>query len=364
MLRRAAYPLIFLLTFAGVTSLVIRLDASRNSSFRAALREIKRTQYVDHPGAFDIVFVGSSHILRNVNNTAFEARLAERGFRAETFNYGIPGARGHEIDYLIRSEILGKNPDRPKVIVTDVLPFDDYANRLPRIVDDHVLWHSIYQTVSSIQTVLKSPDLKDRIKHRRIRLHLTYLLLKYTSLGRGLDRHGERAVSPYDHYEKLFNYLASSGGYLPFSTGTMFGDITKERVEHLDKNKKQYLEDVRKLGTAAPKTKADYNLSAFEREVRHIRRAEVIPVYLTFPSLFDYSYVDLYEATGDAPQITRYDGSARLPWAYAIENRFDIGHLSDAGTGRFSEMLADLFVDDIFPRYPRLEAELREEASK
>src|SRR5258708_5258495 len=102
--------------------------------------------YQKHAEDYDVVFVGSSRVLKGFDPESFQKRLQDSGVAMRAFNFGIPGMRGHEANRVVE-QIAALHPARLKHLLVEFpefrpsFPDDNWANS-----ERAVWWHDIEST--------------------------------------------------------------------------------------------------------------------------------------------------------------------------------------------------------------------------
>ena len=335
----------------------------------------KREYWRAHAHEYDTVFIGSSHVLRAFVPAEFDRVMADE-YHAPTrsFNFGVQAVHLLEQRYLLR-EALDERPDLARV-------FFEYQWFFPQIDPQNafnartVYWHDPETTALAVERTLHwGHELGDAFHYvedasqrhsiftvldralppalRASEEHVQHGLTDLLLIGRGKDvlrgalglangqtgRNGDQ--DGYLSLEDEDRVLAAQGDE---------HNSYRARRERFLANREAYLHDVDLLDSApssfgdadwidAELTRVDdFELIAdIARETR-ARGVEFVLVILPSQSA-DRAFEERLLAELDAP-VLRYDLPERYPELYAIENRWDSGHLSAEGARIFSRMLA------------------------
>ncbi|HLE83237.1 MAG TPA: hypothetical protein VJG13_02770 [Thermoanaerobaculia bacterium] len=297
---------------------------------------------------YDVLFFGSSRVLRGVVPEVFDAEMAERGVPVRSFNFGIDGMGGHETAALVR-RVLALRPRRLRWVVVEL---DGWSaelrpeNRFKRRV---VFWHDPAETLSALETVARS----EPSRSRRLELsaaHLLHMAARGTGAGRGRDlvwrlrerivREGRAAAGG------TAAELARSGGFEPFSQSA-YGTPTSHpfRRRFLELLPAYRLAVARLPGAnRAEEGLGAYNVRAVARQVAAIRRAGAEPVHLITPTARPTPELYRLAEAGAVPCLLAFNDPVTYPGLFVEDHRFDAEHLTTEGARRFSRRLAERFV--------------------
>jgi hypothetical protein len=107
------------------------------------------------PPPIDLIFIGSSRTHFNFKPSSFDAESRRLGLSVRSFNLGLPGAGGHEIDYAIEHFVL----DQPRLRYV----FIEFPTFEYQIADQDertyrkIYWHDAKRTLDAVRTSLASP---------------------------------------------------------------------------------------------------------------------------------------------------------------------------------------------------------------
>lgn len=139
----------------------------------------KKLQRLDQRGAVDLIFVGSSRTHFQFVPDAFDAEADRLGMDIDSFNFGLPGAKGHEIDYLI-DRYVARVPGL-KYVFIEAREFEyqtpDYNERTFR----EIYWHDLRRTIDAVQTSVRGP-LGPGLGWAEAQDHLLHFALRFANL--------------------------------------------------------------------------------------------------------------------------------------------------------------------------------------
>lgn len=341
-LHRLFDAAVFLAAFSVTAVLVVR---EAGYPELGPLKE-KLLYFEAHKDAYDVVFVGSSRVLRGVVPPRFDAEMAARGFPVRSFNLAVAGMEPHEANAVVR-RVLAMEPAGLRWAVVELGDWDPVIRPENRFKRRAIFWHDASETVS----VLRTSVLLDEPVAARADLVLTHVLhfaARSLAVGRGPD--AARAIfggEPAAAGPGLVRWQ----GFEPYTeTSYRFNPLRRRFLERLD----EYRAAVRRLadGDETAASPEPYDTAALRAQVDMIRRAGVEPVHLIPPAP---------RATPGLERLAREEGAAALlafnrprdyPQLFAVESRFDREHLTQVAAEELTRLLAARFAAEIVRRTP------------
>lgn len=254
----------------------------------------------------DTVFIGSSRTHFQFVPKAFDAESNRMGKSVRSFNLGLVGAFGHEIDYLLERHVL------PAVDVRYILiEFRGFEYQCPDQRERtfrEIYWHDTRRTLDSISTTMKShlgplrwAEVQDDLMHFGLRF-----------IGRWPDRRGP--VSKTD-----------SRGYT-------------EWLLDGDQNAPEVIGEMQYDGNLV------VNTSALLRQQARLHALGIEVFYVLPPGAPRFRELERLEAAGQVKHVIRLNDPARYP------ELFDSGikgslYLLREGADRYSQRVARAFCE-------------------
>jgi len=291
----------------------------------------------EHRDDFDLLFVGSSRMMRGIIPAEFDARLAERGLAISSFNFSAIGMREHEANVYLR-QILEAQPARLRWTLVETSDWTPSMLRPNRFSARSIAWHEPRESWLVMRDSL-ALDQPIEIRWDDFSTHLLHLLARSGGLGRGWDRWravfrgGEPAKSPAAG-------RVQHRGFVPY---TQFDHEHGATAEH----RRQYLESPHRITEPAGIAAAPEAViaAALERQSAEIQAFGTEAIAVAMPRLKPFERPTIPPQTSSAVRSLAFDDPAAYPEFYRVENRFDAEHLNTAGARRFSRLLADQFAD-------------------
>jgi hypothetical protein len=299
---------------------------------------VKVTHAREHADAYELLFLGSSRVYRQINPTVFDAVLAEHGIAVRSYNLGLPGMRFYELLRRI-DQIL---EERPPALRWLVLELDDPD---PGLEDANVLsrrfieWHTARVSWTAYRTILASSR-SPLEKLRQCWGHTQGLLLRASNAGLGMTAVESRFGVPPD----LTDYTPA--GFLPLDF-----DPTRVTKEHRAEFLADFAKDKGILERRAQAITDPDIVPRLPRRLRdqmrdlvaRIRAAGIEPLFLLLPPAERCNW-DWRAAhkRGALPALFSYDDPREYQDFYRdLALRFDINHLNKAGANALTRLLAE-----------------------
>ena len=299
---------------------------------------IKVTHALEHGDDYELLFLGSSRVYRQINPTVFDAVLAEHGITVRSYNVGLPGMRFYELLHRI-DQVLEKHPPALRWLV---LELDDPD---PGLEDANVLsrrfieWHTAHVSWIAYRTILASAR-SPLEKLRQCWGHTEGLLLRASNAGLGMTAVESRFGAPPDLTDH------TPAGFLPLDF-----DPTRVTKEHRAEFLADFAKDKGILERRAQAITDPEVMPRFPRRlgdqmralVARIRAAGIEPLFLLTPPAERCNW-DWRAAhkRGAVPTLFSYDDPREFQDFYRdLALRFDINHLNKAGANALTRLLAE-----------------------
>jgi len=298
----------------------------------------------DHIADYDTFFVGSSVVFRHVVPAVFDARRAELGRPARSFNLGSPGMEGLEADHTLRGllELLPSDstatvyfePTEPKALL---IAGQETTER-------SVAWHDVEATRLALE-LIPSGELGPRASAELAGHHLRAFLWNRTNYAQGerILRRMLPALFPHQPGGLDSETIASGAGYQALEDSADPAVITRGAAFAAG--------DGGALAASVAELRAARHRQATARSGDDVRerilrkrqaaaeaaRAEL--VWLVPPTLRPMPFVR--RAAAFAPPLFEYNAPGRYPMYFKSASHFDRNHLTRAASEAFSRRLAE-----------------------
>jgi hypothetical protein len=137
-------------------------------------------------GNYDVLFLGSSRVRRQVSPQVFDAALQESGLAMKSYNFGLDGLVFPEILY-VADEILALKPARLKYVFIELTRFGrEFGPLLQPDSPRTIYWHTLRYTALQSQAIWVNPTpppVMERLS--LIGEHLEIFLCRAGNIGRG-----------------------------------------------------------------------------------------------------------------------------------------------------------------------------------
>ncbi len=343
------YIAIGLATFSGASAWIrSHLPPPEGVGLRAKLEYFR-----EHKDEFDVLFIGSSRIVRGVDNALVDEELAARGIEVRSFNLAVGGMRTFEQDHM-QHQVLEMEPARLRWIFFEGGPVGmgvrkDHIFRSPPNLntDRGVAWHTGRETRNVLRSLARLP-LSTREKIRQAILHVELMSSRYTNYGKGekLIRELRESSEARLERERKRDEILAGQGYqgLEEVTGR---EVSEEVLAFLDEpgpfeERMGSIEAENEL----PVEMEHLYTEMYEEQLRATEERGIRLVYLLPPGYEGTpERLMLYER-GVIPELLNFNDPARYPNLFRLDHRFDKGHMNRRGavllSGYIAEAIAEL----------------------
>lgn len=307
----------------------------------------KMAAFSQHKDAFDAVFLGSSHVFHGFRPEVVDPLLSRDGAPFRSFNLGMEGMFSFEADALLR-EVLAMRPARLRWLVVEAPSWRPKLSKADAAVvtERNARWHTPGSTALALRSVALSPaPWPERLGLARAHLHLFGLWLGNYGQGPNVVRQWIDPEPPAlrGRAERFLH----SGGYEALETRQ--DEVVRLRQANLRSKAADYSARVAKLA-AQLRSRGDrdkrlerYNYAALARQLRSAEAADARIVYVVMPALLTPRYFAELHREGAMPALVDLRDPDTFPELWALDNRFDEGHLTQQGAALLSRYFADRF---------------------
>jgi len=332
-LRVVANVTVFLVSFVAAMAVTYRIFPY---PYPNVVRE-KMNHFEQHKDEYDVVFVGTCYVGRQIDPDLFDMEIEERGGEVRSFNLGVGGTVGHEITAFLE-HILAMKPARLKHVLMDFRWFSPEIAEKNQFTDRTVWWHSFSRT-KSICTSRRVREMPRAERLDLIGLHVKHMSMHYTRVGKG-----EEILMSFPWVRKIVGAAPDAPleneGFHPV-------EMTKWNYKKRDKIQARYLEDVETIRRSSQNDFSVKAPSQLSEQVEIARRADVEPIYLISP----LPKVSLFRQTGGirtiTPTLFAFNDPVRYPALFDLENRHDRTHINPSGAEEYTKRIAEHFADHL-----------------
>lgn len=180
---------VFGLSFS-VSMALVRPEPPPPPTISAKLVSLERRPDVD------LVFVGSSKTHFNFMPSAFDAEVRRLGSSVTSFNLGVLGAGGHEVDYILDHFL--PHPPQLKVVFIEFPTFEYQTIDPDELTYHKIYWHDARRTIDAVHTSLIGP-MPVGLRIGEVEDHLLHFALRFCGLWP--SQFAEISVSGHDGFE-------------------------------------------------------------------------------------------------------------------------------------------------------------------
>jgi len=318
----------------------------------AAIRELTPAPFIsdltpkvahleENPDTYDILFVGSSRVFRQISPKVFDQQLRTHDFNLRSFNAGVPAAKSVEVWHSLR-RLAADRRVRARYVLIEPDGLLIGIARENFATERETYWHGRAETTLAIESL---EGLKIVPRVRMTVLHAGSFLIHRLGVGR------LRLLLTQLGQSKRLRWLGHVGlgpdgdGWVPFAKADAQAEFPR-RQDFLD-NLPRY----RWMLARQPKRLSEKNcLTAYHRTMLVNLKAAVEalgaqPVFLLSPATEPRCEVHQAFREGLLPNLIALDDASSLPELYAVQHRHDYEHLNTEGSLVYSRLLADRFAE-------------------
>ncbi len=292
----------------------------------------------EHGDDYDAVVIGSSRVLRGFDPDVFDARTAQLGAPTHSYNFGVPGMRGHEADRVLR-DLLALRPARLKHVLVE---FPDYTATFPdekwANSERALWWHDARHT----RDALRSAWLADETARERFMLGLQHVrLFVANSLNYGgVESACDRWFLDHPNEAKTTAEILARRGFAPIADDRRPTNPTE--LKYSERGSAIVEESVPRIARQNERTDLlpHYNSAALLDEADAIATARLVPVFFTVPCAEPNPIAHSFGADRLMPRILSIGDPVPFGRLYRTPLFSDGAHLKESGAREFSRALA------------------------
>jgi len=264
----------------------------------------RKLDLLEQQGDIDAIFIGSSRTHFQFVPAAFDDEAAHLGLNVRSFNLGLAGAFGHEIDYLLDRHVL--TTMRPRFVFIEFRGFEYQCPDQREKTFREIYWHDARRTLDSISTTMQSH--LGPLRWAEAQDDLMHFGLRFT--GRWPTHRGP--VSPMD-----------ARGYTEWRLGA--GQEPPQLVgeAHYDGN-------------------LVVNSASLVRQQRRLQSRGIEVFYVLPPGSPKFRELERLESSGAVHHVLRLNDPQRYPELFAPQNKGSL-YLVREGAVEYSRRLARAF---------------------
>ena len=285
-----------------------------------------------HRGEFDVLFFGSSRVLRHFMANEFDAQLAAAGHPMHSFNFGIDAMPPPESFFVIR-QALALRPGARWIFI-ELWDIRSVAAASSLEMKRFIHWHDPRHTVLVLRRLFGDRRVATGEKIERACIHLRAALTRCSQIGRGSEWLATVLPPPEPDtiYEEPIPWL-DHAGFSPGPGEPMTG-AAREKFER----------SVRAIRDSFPTSALPVLLRHEAAQLaREIRATGAEPVFIAMPSVNGgENYADPRTQGIDAAFLSLVS-PARFPELYDPARHHDVWHLTEPGARDFTRDLASEF---------------------
>lgn len=337
--HRFGYLLIFALAMMAAASAIRGLTPT--PFIRYLTPKVEHLK--EHSDRYDLLFVGSSRVFRQISPRVFDERMRSHQIETRSFNAGVPAAKSVELWHLLRG-FAGDGGVRARYVLIE--PDGLRIGIFPENVrtEREIYWHGPAETALAIRSL---DDLEMGLRARMSGLHVSAFL--FNRLGVGRLRLLGSQLGESDQMLRLSreNLGPDGDGWVPFREARAGNELPR-RQKFLD-NLPRYHRSVRRLdaGRSESDCLTGYHAEMLANLKEAVEALGATPIFVLSPALKPRCEVHQAFREGLLPNLISFDDAAAFPELYEVRHRFDGEHLNTEGAVVYSRLLADRFADQV-----------------
>jgi hypothetical protein len=331
-------------SLANVALFLVAFSATTGAIREAAPERLKNEWFKKHKDAYEMVFLGSSHVYRQIDPEVLDSSLSARGHDLRSFNFGVPGMRFPEALYMAH-RILDLAPKNLRFLVVELGDWRTDIREENLLTERMIYWHSLPITLQLVSAIW-SEDLRIEERFLRSWTHLHHMGLRLGNVDQGLSlwnflSKGER--EPFQQGNGILRPGLGQGGngYRPLDLESKKKTFRQRRQEFLND-----LPGFRKAKTELRQKewggeKDSYLANAIDGLRKHGESLGVEVLYVVLPGYEKpEGWLQLHQ-DGHIPLFLAFNDPDAYSELYLAKHRWDLFHLNEAGAYLLSHALAN-----------------------
>lgn len=287
--------------------------------------------------SYDVVFIGSSRVRRQISPRVFDATLKEKGWDGRSFNFGMDGLGHPEMPYLI-DQLLDLHLPRLRYVFLELTRFGREFGPLMQADSVRVLhWHTLPYTTMICRAIWDDPESRPAsLRLANIAEHWQIYLRRQFHSGRG-----------HDFLAQFYFGTSPARPNLGPEQSGFFPERATFPPAQLENYRRQVAEQSAKRGHAPVQDRVFEE--ATEEMLDKLRRRGITPIIITVPRIYPSPpwIPTSVTAPGDDRAargfVLRFDDPAQHPELFDPRHHYDAQHLNAEGAELFSRQLAEKF---------------------
>ncbi len=305
-------------------------------AFAQKLKHIEESEV-----AYDVVFIGSSYVYRQLNPDVFDEEMAKQGYDLRSYNMGFPGLVFHEMDQLL-DDLLAIDSNQLRWILVDAANMDVNRKRQNRLTSRAIWGATPGHTWSYCRGILASSDpwpqklgilLNQTVSACARSLHI--------GTGQGLIN---QTMSSGEMGGALDSTEVLQRGFFSLDQSRDKNDLIqiRRRNAFLRAASKwpRRVERFRQQAPDSTELSKEYLRAAYSHQVQKIHNHGVAAIYVLSPCLHPHFRIEDLAKEGVIPKLFAYNLPEDFPELYAANMRSNFNHLTEEGADLYTRQVA------------------------
>jgi len=308
--------------------------------------EEKLAWYEEHRDRVDTLLIGSSRVFRQVNPDHFDEQMRAHGLESYSFNMGLPSMKLPEM-YFILGQILDAEKANPKRIFAAI-----ESKALTDVIDEEnagtsrvVYWHDLGSTIYAIELLWDHNERSlENLTERELWLatleHAKSFLMKELNISQAASAIGAHFEDSSAERLRMTRGLVKQRGFSSLEARRGFRRRRNRLLRGAKKWERQVEHKARSYRRPAKEGVVPETVETLETLARPVRRVGSELVLFVAPNpKVDSRWMEGIATLDAFGPVLIYDDPNRHPDLYRRENYFDLGHLNDQASRRFTSLL-------------------------
>jgi hypothetical protein len=314
--------------------------------------EVKLQYFTEHKDDYDIIFMGPSTTYFGVIPKLFDEFMAEQGKKIKSFNFGISGANGPEVDFYLQ-KILALKPANLKWIFIDC-GLDLFFTDSPTSAID-IYWHTPRKTMENIQLILESPNHQWNVKVKHIYANFKSFIYRWLEIGQ-LSTVWKERILKSSSLKVSEDRLIQESGYYAIEWRKSENLLKNFSSEQWKRYKKNLKNEEANLETLKQYTTIINSFTSGKKLLKNIMtridkqpqnsKNKIEAIFFIPPTLEAdmnrYAIMQAYNL-GYIPTLFAFNNPKEFASLYEINRRIDSVHLNQVGAREFTLALTAKF---------------------
>ena len=306
--------------------------------------QLKLRWYQSQKDAVDVVFLGSSHVLRQIDPAVFDQERGVAEGEAHAINLGLQWMGLPEELYLLQ-RLLEEEPKRLRWVVVEArsflsgMPGEERNDFTARRLD----WHT-REITALLLSELRHQDLPSAEKWALTKRHVEHWWRRRINLGRGVEAWQAWRDPALEDWQAEDSLGPERTGYFPLSLA-MADERHLESRKRYEERPGRFLKAEQDLAVAGDGGAPDPGQLALVRRMEALAAEHGVGlIWWLHPGMTRLAGWRQLLDDGEIEFLLPYDDPQRYPDFYRRDLHFDLAHFNRKGSTMFTRTMARDFL--------------------